>query len=411
MVLISGCVHAQEQSEVVEKALFQNAVDYVNCKLMELSLKGQGAVGESFKQKCPCDNRPVFSGIKKGFPAGLSKTAALADEINTIKKRAFKEGTEKKDVIDLLTNTIFLNDDYPKLKAFAEGRKNDTDFGSLKIEMKNRLSEILTPVLEGAANTSITIDAATETDRLAILGDSITQLNNRIQGLEKTADSWYNGLLFRIALIAGISILVFFVIKFFTVISNDEDDVTDEIKKYVRSEILIKQGNAGNFMTADLRELQDHIRRVESKVEDAANISQRSQPYKEISQVVFEDEPKPYNKQENIPSSPAEVLYFSTPNEDGSFNVSAASTSFMDDASIYRMTKTSAAKAEYKIDDRPSAIRLALQYPELRIERCCIPQNAFNHKAKRIVTRKPGKMELMGDKWIIVTKAKISYED
>ncbi|MEM4710660.1 MAG: AAA family ATPase [Candidatus Woesearchaeota archaeon] len=106
-----------------------------------------------------------------------------------------------------------------------------------------------------------------------------------------------------------------------------------------------------------------------------------------------------------------EIFYLSTPNSDGSFNNSSASTKYKVGASIYRFTKISDNLAEFEIDQTESSIKLAIQYPDRNIDPACEAQNAYNPKAKTIVTISPGIAELVGDKWIVKEKAEILYED
>lgn len=105
-----------------------------------------------------------------------------------------------------------------------------------------------------------------------------------------------------------------------------------------------------------------------------------------------------------------EIFFLSTPNLNGSFNESSASATFREGASIYRFTKESFNKATFCIDEREASIKLALQYPDKSIDPVCEALNAYNARATKIVTKKPGTAELKGDKWVIQTKAKISYE-
>lgn len=67
--------------------------------------------------------------------------------------------------------------------------------------------------------------------------------------------------------------------------------------------------------------------------------------------------------------------------------------------------------ATFQLCQEDTAIRLALQYVELRIEPCCKPLNAYSGSAISIIPESPGRLELRGDKWIITDKASIYYEN
>jgi hypothetical protein len=105
-----------------------------------------------------------------------------------------------------------------------------------------------------------------------------------------------------------------------------------------------------------------------------------------------------------------EVIYLSTPNLDGSFNLSSSSPNYRDGATIYKFTKTSFNKARFEIDSKTDSMKLAISYPDKNIDPVCDAENAFNSNATRIITVQPGEVELQGDKWIKITKAKIRYE-
>lgn len=107
---------------------------------------------------------------------------------------------------------------------------------------------------------------------------------------------------------------------------------------------------------------------------------------------------------------PPSVFFLSTPNSDGSFNNSSANVSFREGASIYKFQNTKDNRAQFKIDERDASVKLALSYPDKNIDPVCDALNAFDPRARKISTDEPGLAELTGDKWRVITKARIRYE-
>jgi hypothetical protein len=104
------------------------------------------------------------------------------------------------------------------------------------------------------------------------------------------------------------------------------------------------------------------------------------------------------------------VFFLSTPNSDGSFNNSSANSAFREGASIYKFQNTKDNRAQFKIDERDASVKLALNYPDKNIDPVCDALNAFDPRARKIFTEVPGIAELTGDKWRVITKARIRYE-
>lgn len=113
--------------------------------------------------------------------------------------------------------------------------------------------------------------------------------------------------------------------------------------------------------------------------------------------------------QPEIPKTP-HLFFLSTPNSDGSFNNSSANFSFREGASIYKFQNTKDNRAQFKIDERDASVKLALAYPDKNIDPVCDALNAFDPRARKIFTVDFGLAELVGDRWRVITKARIRYE-
>ena len=113
--------------------------------------------------------------------------------------------------------------------------------------------------------------------------------------------------------------------------------------------------------------------------------------------------------QSDIPKAPP-VFFLSTPNSDGSFNNSSANLAFREGASIYKFQNTKDNRAQFRVDERDASVKLALSYPDKNIDPVCDALNAFDPRARKIFTVEPGVAELAGDRWRVITKARIRYE-
>ncbi len=110
-----------------------------------------------------------------------------------------------------------------------------------------------------------------------------------------------------------------------------------------------------------------------------------------------------------------EEFYLSTPNSDGTFNVSSMSSSYKPTASIYRFLVTEEdgkSVAAFTVADQYETIKDALSSPGSYLDPVCESVNAFSPAAKKIINLRPGRAYKSGDKWIVKPedKAIIRYE-
>lgn len=167
--------------------------------------------------------------------------------------------------------------------------------------------------------------------------------------------------------------------------------------------------NRIKFLEGEVSQLKEEIRKLASKVESSkipmevivAGGTETPVKQRESNQ-------RPGKQPEPPAASPA--FFLSTPNSDGSFNNSSANTTYKEGASIYKFMNTKEKRAKFWIDERDASIKLALAYPDKNIDPVCDAMNAFDPRARKIYTQVPGDAELVGDKWMVVTKAKIRYE-
>lgn len=181
-------------------------------------------------------------------------------------------------------------------------------------------------------------------------------------------------------------------------------------KLHLKLRTLEKSSNESKSIKSIQYEIQQHlskIKRLEDNVKQITNDLIQINTNKELSkgnsfgvQRIVKTEPeKPIE----------DIFYLSMPNSDGSFNESSSQINYKEGASIYKLSKSSGSKAKFWIDERENSIKLALQFPDKNIDPVCEAQNALNIKATKITTDSLGEVELIGDKWVLIRKAKISY--
>ncbi len=179
----------------------------------------------------------------------------------------------------------------------------------------------------------------------------------------------------------------------------------------------------GNSNTSEVDRLRNRINQLEGRVSQleeemkklAVKVDSSKIPMEVIVTGGMEPVMKPREQNQRVerqpdqqPISPA--FFLSTPNSDGSFNNSSANPTYKEGASIYKFLNTKGSRAKFWIDERDASVKLALAYPDKNIDPVCDALNAFDPRARKIFTQEPGEAELMDDKWMVLTKARIRYE-
>ncbi|PGH41169.1 MAG: hypothetical protein CRN43_00825 [Candidatus Nephrothrix sp. EaCA] len=396
MLAVSRLAQAQ-----VSQDAFEKAVDFVNCKSVELSLNESPTAGvkTQFQAKCTCQNYPGFDAIRLAIPKSEKKTIELSDEINSLKTDESKE-----NVVKFLTEDVFANQtQYPKLFDFADKRKDkhgkdNPAFAELKTELKTELKKIS----DEQAKAQTIIDTKTRPDSL----EQKTKSKIREKG-------WFDGFTLQIDIF---SILISVVLTFIIV--------------YCRFDFLKKFKKSSSESISGTSELQCEIsEKSDDTSSEIKNLKEEQKRFKKNLKEEFEQFKEEMRKQsreiENLknplptvqpkyehPEVKTGTFFLSVPNSDGSFNASSASLVYKEGASIYKFTKIGNNRAEFQIDDREASVRLALSYPDKSIDPVCEALNAVNLTAKQITTVEPGQAELVNDRWVVIKnqKSKIRYE-
>lgn len=125
---------------------FSKAVDFVNCKTIELSLQQSSnkEALKTFRDNCDCGTFPDYEKIKKAIPGEMTATMALSEEINKIKEDS--NTVNSTEAIEYLGKKIFSdNDRYKKIVSFRKNRDADGTFEAFQQEITKKIIEILPP--------------------------------------------------------------------------------------------------------------------------------------------------------------------------------------------------------------------------------------------------------------------------
>lgn len=392
-LILCGVTQAQ-----VSKDSFEKTVDLLNCKTVERSLIESPTKGvtKKFQDKCNCQNSPDYNLIKNSIASSELRTIELSDDIEGLKK-SFRENWKKDEVVTFLSESIFTDNKYQKIVAFATKRKGKPEFDTYKASLKTDLANSL---VENVQQDNV-IKSTDSQPTIVKLEKAIAADNDK---------SWFSGITSQIIVV---SIIVSLLLSFLTLFlaprlfNNDESEVPNNIKSYVKRKIDDATWNKGtannNVGSAELRDVNNRIRDLESQIEKIKSQLNTSTPVQ-----IFTTQPT--YQETTQPEVRPEIFFLPSPNSDGSFDENSASSTYRDGATIYRFTKTGNNNANFQIDEKEASIILALQYRDKRIDPVCEATNAFN-QAKHITTVQQGEAELQSGKWVVNKKAKIRYEN
>lgn len=387
----------------VSKESYEKSVDFLNCKTVELSLKDDKNLLE-FQKKCPCATT-TYTQINQFLTSvKLDATTALSNEVEGLKS-SFKENWKKEDIVSFLSDGIF-NDKvkFQKIFAFAEKRKGKPEFDTYKASLNSELTNFL---IENVSQDNIPQISAS--GQQSSLEDRVAILEKNSQ--DKEGKSWFSGITSQIIVVSFLISLLFLLLTFFLfsrLFKNNDTEISNDIKNYVKREIdevnFNRNTSNNNFNSSEIKDINGRIRDLELQVKNLYDKLQSNNSSGTIST------PQPTYQEVKQPEVKSEIFFLSSPNADGSFDESSASSTYKEGATIYRFTKTGNNKANFQIDDKEASIKLALQYRDRRIDPVCETTNAFN-QAKNISTVQQGEAELQSGKWIVNKKAKIRYEN
>jgi hypothetical protein len=364
----------------VSKKNFDSAVDYVICKFAEFSLKKANKV-ESFNDKCNCEKIPSYEKIENAIPSDIPATIALVKEIQKF-KREYNSNLNKQDAIDLILTKMINDDRYKKIKQFDSSKKDDAGYQALKKSLESTVYGIINGMNRPPGINQTSGDE-----------DSTGATVSPPATVERDSVKWLPFILF--FLMSLIFSIVFFVLFGVPMIQNKMQLVMEK----ERNDRAIGLSGIENR----LNNLEEHYRQLNSDIEGLRR------DIKDAQRVELKNISNPSSIP--TPETVEEVIFFPSPNAEGIFSVSHGSISFLEGKTIYKFVKIASNRAQFRIDNRDMAMKLALRSVS-NITPVCTSENDFNTSYTRITTIREGIAELEGDKWVVKSnnKAVIRYE-
>jgi archaellum component FlaC len=350
------------------------AVNYLNCKsiLLALNLSPTEGVTTEFQAKCKCNDFPTSQTIKDAIRPTETKTVELFEEINSIiEKEKIKDTTA---LIKLLTEDIFNNKEkYAKINAFASSKK-----AYIEDIKRDLISKIREPNFFSNINTS---------------NDSVVQTQVVASNNEKTITNqggWFEGISSQMIVISILFSLLF-VIIFFLIIRKQFANISKTIEPLMDKKL--------HFIEIEIRNITNDLNQLKNKFEKFIETKKTIEPNPEISNI-------------SSPKDPIRtVFYLSMPESERIFSDQTKHSKLESGRSIFEAIEINSNLAEFSIcKDKDSIIRIFNNLDKF-IKPVCDESNSPGN-ASRIITEKPGKIELDLEKkkWIVKEKAIIRYE-
>ncbi|MBE7516042.1 MAG: hypothetical protein HS105_05470 [Chloracidobacterium sp.] len=194
----------------------------------------------------------------------------------------------------------------------------------------------------------------------------------------------------------------------------------DKINKFLSNQNVASSSNVSSatalkaYLEKSIDRLHEQIEVLESKTESLHNeviLLRNNQSY---SSIRVEDMSaqrgwnSAYSATKADASKDKEVIFLTTPSDEGTFDATTAQTTYKDQQTVYQLTKRTSNLGSFQIVDKDGAIASALRYPYKMIDPVCDSENA-NSNSRSITTVEQGEAELIENKWKVTKKAKIRY--
>jgi hypothetical protein len=400
----------------IDKDSYVKSIDLLNCRAVELTLKGNKQKLSSYNKSCPCDSTS-FVGIQKFIKAdgNLKATMDLSKEIDGLKME-FRDNWLKNEVVNHLFEDVFKDSlKYPKIHAFAVRREGKLELDSFKAGIRNELNIKLKdkeapppPTIPNDGGKTIIPD---ETGNNPPGSTDQKREGNGILG-------GYSDYLTLLSILLGTTALIVALTK--PISERSYKAIRDRLigsgpmNRHFHNKNMLYKSETPKSPNTDYLErristLESNIRRLEESIESSKATAPNPPRQTQIETKSEADERRVLIHEEQPGQTRVETLYMSSPNSDGSFDENSASQTYREGATIYQFTKSNPNKAFFKIAEKDASIKLALQLRDKRIDPACEATNAFNH-AKGLKTIQQGEAELVNGKWVVKTKARIQYE-
>ncbi len=401
----------------VTKDSYGKAVDYFECEILEVIYAGDSLLEGKFAKSCPCDSNITsmqLDAFLNKYSSKDSKTIDLHKEIGTMKAQSYDSKLSLDEATEYLTSSVFEESKkYQKIFQFAKTRRDKNSpllkklLNTLGIEVP-KILKVEMPVV--SVETS-TIPKGHDVPSGYFPPDAAP--------LEQSSSSFS----WILAILSIFTVLIVTFIAYRKIKYLEEEigklygllaDNPGSGKKGseisgIKSELVAMKTDISSI-------LQEH--RAINSITKALEILQQQV---DLHDRILERIPQEKDSRSNNTSFPLklstnpstkEILYLSTPNRDGSFGMSSASSIFKEGASVYRFERQGDL-AYFQLDEHETAMKAALLRPEMVLNPVCRAMNAKSPNSTRIGTQSQGRARLEGDRWIVdeSDKAVIKYED
>lgn len=376
-------MHCNAQEQTVTKESFYKALDYLNYKAISLSLEEANTdLFEQFQKDInenDATSQSIVSFLNKN--KAPDSTTKLSESISN-EKNQYEKYSDIESARVFFTDKIFQENE--NLKSFETKRLHDTrsdGYADWKKTVVQNIPEIL------------------QLD-YKVLNMKVEELNNKVRTLEVL-----------LYILTGFIIiaLAFVVVRYAKkAISSQPQPIPDSLKSYIKEKIEDAKYTTGDDVHRMIQNtLKNNSKQNKSVVDDSFGKSKSDEVPFHINPP--KEEPAPAPPAPKVHEEPQAVFYLSTPNPDGTFNVSSITKQYREGASIYIFYE-SGNKAEFEIYSDESSIRLALKYPDKNIDPVCdVEGEGYTADVTCVNIIKRGTAELDNNKWKVTGKVRIQY--
>jgi hypothetical protein len=380
------------------------AVNYLNCKsiLLALNLSETDGVTKEFEAKCQCNDFPTAQIIKDAIRPTETKTVELFVEINSIiEKEKIKDTTA---LIKLLTEDVFnKKEKYAKIYAFASTKTAYIE--KIKIELiskfrePNFFSNTPSPTINKDENPSTGAE------------------NKKIE--ESVWLSGFSSQMIVISLLFSfiVSLIFFLIIR--KKLKNSNNRFMSELKHKQLEKPYNETGKNEKQKQDDIAHISKTIEPlIDKKLESITNeirnltndLDQLKNNFDKLIETKKTTEPNPGNPPLSPPRDTIRtIFYLSMPESERTFSDQTKHSKLESGRSIFEAIEISSNLAEYSICIDRDSITRAFNNLDKYVKPVCDELNSPGNSS-RIITEKPGRIELQNNKWVVKSKAQIRYE-
>ena len=401
-------------SQEIEKQNIDKAIDIINCYIVKHSLAISNTENlDSFKKNCNCEEVVKYSKIKSFINPKEIKTLRISEEIEKLKEYKLNNN---KDLLSFLTRDIFTNEVSQSLAGFKKDKvKHDNDNGKKFDKLIFDISSKIEPLL-------INKETLTEeplTDDTSIKNDynneelNYNQFDQRITQLEvKTTqkNSLWDIFSFKVNILSIFSSLILIWFFYKAIISheikknslqtnfNSKKGLNDQDIAKINTNLTILNNEISNVKNNNSEKITQVLKEIEALKDQISKLNKTNSTHEDV-------------KKNNENNNPKEVLFFSSPDNNG-WPIDESFHTFKEGASYYKLyIGDNKNVATFEFCNMPDSVNRALMNTEKIINSVCKSSNSLNNvkNPTKIITEKTGKAALEGNKWIVKEKAEIRY--